>query len=130
VDPRLSVSEGHHIAERARKRVLEHHEVVDVLVHIDPEDDLKAKPSVHLPSRPELIGQLQAALQETLPLPERIVLHYLDGRVEAELYLPEDFWNQAERVTQLRDQLNFFLQNNDIFSVVRLHQAMHYVGAP
>lgn len=129
VDPRLSVSEGHHIAERARKRVLEHHEVVDVLVHIDPEDDLKAKPSVHLPSRPELIGQLQASLQETLPLPERIVLHYLDGHVEAELYLPEDFWNQAERVAQLRDQLNLLLQNNDIFSVVRLHQAMHCIGA-
>ena len=41
VDARISVSEGHRIAEHARARVLrEHPEVLDVLVHIDPEDDL------------------------------------------------------------------------------------------
>ena len=40
VDARISVSEGHCIAETARARVLrEHPEVLDVLVHIDPEDD-------------------------------------------------------------------------------------------
>ncbi|HEX6734217.1 MAG TPA: cation diffusion facilitator family transporter, partial [Azonexus sp.] len=40
VDARISVSEGHRIAESARARVLrEHPEVLDVLVHIDPEND-------------------------------------------------------------------------------------------
>ncbi len=129
VDPRLSVSEGHHIAERARKRVLEQHEVVDVLVHIDPEDDLKAKPSIHLPSRPELIVQLQSALQDALPPPERIVLHYLNGRIEAELYLSDDFWNQAQQVAHLQNRLKLFLQSDSLFSEIRLHQVTHHTGA-
>ena len=129
VDPRLSVSEGHHIAERARKRVLEQHEVVDVLVHIDPEDDLKAKPSIHLPSRAELIVQLQSALQDALPPPERIVLHYLNGRIEAELYLSDDFWNQAQQVAHLQNRLKLFLQSDSLFSEIRLHQVTHHTGA-
>ena len=129
VDPRISVSEGHHIAERARKRVLEQHEVVDVLVHIDPEDDDMAKPSVHLPSRGELIAQLQDALQDALPPPDRIVLHYLNGRVEAEIFLPHSFWSQTERVAELQNQLNRFLQNDTIFGAVRLHNSSHHNGA-
>ena len=129
VDPRLSVSEGHHIAERARNRVLDQHEIVDVLVHIDPEDDLKAKPSAHLPSRAELIAHLKAALQASLPQPERIVLHYLDGQVEAELFLPDSFWRQAEQVAQLQNCLDQFLQSDALFSVVRLHQITHHNGA-
>ena len=41
VDPRISVSKGHRIAESAGSRVLKAHAaVLDVLVHIDPEDDL------------------------------------------------------------------------------------------
>ena len=129
VDPRLSVSEGHHIAERARKRVLDQHDILDVLVHIDPEDDLKAKPSVHLPSRAELIAHLKDALQDALPTPERIVLHYLDGQVEAELFLPDSFWSQAEQVSQLQNRLDQFLQNDTIFGVVRLHKLSHHIGA-
>ena len=48
VDPRISVSEGHYIAETARARVLKQHHVLDVMVHIDPEDDSSAKPNAAL----------------------------------------------------------------------------------
>ncbi len=129
VDPRISVSEGHHIAERARKSVLDQHEVLDVMVHIDPEDDANAKPSAHLPSRDALIQRLQSALRGALPAPERIVLHYLNGRVEAELFLPDDFWRQPESVLRLRDELGVFLQADTIFAAVRLHRAVHHIGA-
>ncbi len=129
VDPRLSVSEGHHIAERARKRVLDQHEILDVLVHIDPEDDLTAKPSAHLPSRTELISRLQGALLEALPTPERIVLHYLDGQVEAELFLSDNFWSQTDQVVELHKRLAQFLLEDEIFSVVRLHKVTHHNGA-
>jgi len=129
VDPRISVSEGHHIAERARQRVLEQHAVADVLVHIDPEDDDQAIPSAHLPNRTELIARLEHALQEALPTPERIVLHYLEGRVEAELYLPDSFWNQAEQVARLQQALQQFLSGDKIFSAIRLHKVTHYLGA-
>lgn len=129
VDPRISVSEGHHIAERARQRVLEQHAVADVLVHIDPEDDDQAIPSAHLPNRTELIARLEHALQDALPTPERIVLHYLEGRVEAELYLPDSFWNQAEQVARLQQALQQFLSGDKIFSAIRLHKVTHYLGA-
>src|ERR1019366_1066135 len=62
VDPKISVSEGHYIAESARHAVLKNHHVMDVMVHIDPEDDLKAKPNAHLPSRPGLLAYLAERL--------------------------------------------------------------------
>ena len=48
----------------ARQAVLKKHHVMDVMVHIDPEDDLKAKPNVHLPSRPGLMEHLAERLGE------------------------------------------------------------------
>jgi cation diffusion facilitator family transporter len=52
VDPCISVSEGHLIAELARARVLrEHPEVLDVLVHVDPEDDGDGPPASPPPLR-------------------------------------------------------------------------------
>ena len=91
VDARISVSEGHRIAESARARVLrEHPDVLDVLVHVDPENDLAgAGPSIRLPSRDVLQEELRALLID-LPAPDRVVLHYLGGRVEIELFLGHD----------------------------------------
>lgn len=87
VDPRISVSEGHRIAESARARVLRQHpEVLDVLVHIDPEDDLEPdSAAVHLPGRRAVLASL-APLLSGLPVPDRIVLHYLGGQIEVELF--------------------------------------------
>ncbi len=91
VDARISVSEGHRIAESARARVLrEHPEVLDVLVHIDPEDDLSPDfAAARLPSREVLLAEL-GTLLAGLPVAERIVLHYLGGRVEVEVFLNHD----------------------------------------
>ncbi|GAB4126226.1 MAG: cation diffusion facilitator family transporter [Sideroxydans sp.] len=87
VDPRVSVSEGHYIAESARSAVLKHHHVMDVMVHIDPEDDTQGRPNAHLPQRHLLLAHLQKRLNMALPGDARIVLHYLGGKVEAELLL-------------------------------------------
>ena len=125
VDPRISVSEGHHIAERARKRVLDTHEVLDVMVHIDPEDDDLATPSAHLPGRDELIAHLHAALPDGLPTPERIVLHYLDGKVEAELFMPEVVCQQALLMDQLRQALDQLVSDDPLFRSVRLEKVAH-----
>ena len=90
VDPRISVSEGHRIAETTRTRVLDSHSTVsDVLVHVDVEDDLDHdSASQTMPERSELIKQLTPLLAG-LPGPERVVLHYLSGGVEAEVFLPQ-----------------------------------------
>ncbi len=62
VDPRISVSEGHYIAEAARSAVLRNHHVMDVMVHIDSEDDAQAKPNAHLPQRHLLLAHLTSRL--------------------------------------------------------------------
>lgn len=91
VDPKLSVSEGHYIGERVRKRLIDEvEEVTDVMVHVDPEDDEKMKPSLGLPSRSWTRTRLEERW-EAFPLAqkiERIVLHYLDGKLEVEVCFP------------------------------------------
>lgn len=86
VDPRISVSEGHRTAELARAAVLKAcPEVLDVLVHIDPEEDLQPVDTARQPSRRELEAMLAPCL-DGLPPPDRLVFHYLEGRVEAEVH--------------------------------------------
>ena len=91
VDPWLSVSEGHMIAiavEEAAKSSLD--EVTDVTVHIDPEDDEEAPPCEGLPLRGQALGMLERAWKEAgcNGRWERVQLHYIQGRVHVDLYLP------------------------------------------
>ncbi len=96
VSPRISVSEGHRIAEMVRRRVREScPQVLDMLVHIDPEDDLVADESVYQTAldRAALAQWLEQAAERiwgahTAWSPERVQLHYLNGRVEVEIMLP------------------------------------------
>lgn len=89
VDGHISVSEGHRIGDEVRRRVLAAHEdVVDMLVHIDPEDDMRGTGSNKLPDRQVLLAHLGALLRDTQRLEVRKVqLHYLGGRVEAEVFI-------------------------------------------
>ncbi|WP_307838431.1 MULTISPECIES: cation diffusion facilitator family transporter [sulfur-oxidizing symbionts] len=91
VDPFLSVSEGHIISvsvERVAKECLK--DLSDVTVHIDPEDDEAAAPCEHLPERAEALGILNKALfnNECDGEIERIQLHYLDGKIHVDFFLP------------------------------------------
>ncbi|MBU0592895.1 MAG: cation diffusion facilitator family transporter [Gammaproteobacteria bacterium] len=87
VEPKISVSEGHYIAETARARVVKTHDALDVMIHIDPEDDSAVKRSLHLPPRETLLAHLEQQLGTPLPLSSRIALHYLEGRIEADIFL-------------------------------------------
>lgn len=91
VDSKLSVSEGHYIGEKVRKRLIEEvEEVSDVMVHVDPEDDEQMKPSLSLPTRSWVRTQLEQCWQD-IPLAqkiERITLHYLDGKLDVEVSFP------------------------------------------
>lgn len=90
-NPRLSVSEGHHVSEAARARLMsKFHDIDDVTIHIDPEDDEKASVGTYLGLRTEIETRLWAAWAD---VPEagsirRITLHYLDGHIEVEVELP------------------------------------------
>lgn len=105
VDPRISVSEGHRIAEAARSSVLlAHAEVLDVLVHIDPEDDVDPDPvALCLPDRNAVLAEL-APLIADLPPPLKVQLHYLDGRVEVEVFFSQaDLADQASLLLRARE---------------------------
>jgi cation diffusion facilitator family transporter len=121
VDPKISVSEGHYIAESARHAVLEHHRVMDVMVHIDPEDDLMAKPNTDLPSRPDLLKYLAEHLMMSTLRENRIVFHYLDGKVEAEIYLPAEQATPAEAAA-LQQRCDQLARDNNLFRDIRIHR--------
>lgn len=125
VDPRISVSEGHFIAESARQSVLARNDVLEVMVHIDPEDDALMRPSAHLPGRDELMAHLAARLQGALPPAQRTVLHYLDGKIEAEIFLSGAEAGEEE-LARLRTRIAAALRDDPYFRAVHLHRS----GAP
>ena len=126
VDPRISVSEGHFIAESARVAVLKNHHVLDVMVHIDPEDDVLAKPNAHLPSRSLLLSHLSLKLGNGLLPISRSVLHYLDGKVEAELFLDAMHCQDQGKIIALAKRCAEITVDDEYFRDIKLH----FISAP
>ncbi len=93
VDPFISVSEGHHIGEEVHLKLLKTiKQVKDVIVHIDPEDDETGRPSIYLPNR-EAVKKIVEARWAALPgysAIKRMTLHYLEGHLYIEIYIPID----------------------------------------
>ncbi len=87
VDPRISVSEGHFIAESARVRVLNDPRVLDALIHVDPENDAARRPALALPPRAQVTAQLEAALAEAGLRARTVNLHYLSSGLEIDVAL-------------------------------------------
>lgn len=122
VDPRISVSEGHWIAETARNRVLDSHpEVLDVLVHVDAENDISGNASLQLPARATLLAHLRDILGCELPEFKHTLLHYLGSRVEADVFLPVNF-DDATRLKEMQRRVAEILPADPWFSVVRINQ--------
>ncbi|MCC8393477.1 cation diffusion facilitator family transporter [Paraburkholderia sp. MMS20-SJTR3] len=88
VDPLISVSEGHYIAESARLRVLGDHRVLDALIHVDPENDALAHPPVDLPPREKVLAEVNAALAGSGLQAAAVNLHYLSTGLDVEVILP------------------------------------------
>ena len=122
VNPRISVSEGHSIAEHARKRVLKSHLTVsDVLVHVDPEDDIEHDQNAQrMLGRESLLMHL-APLLDGLPEPQRVVFHYIGGKVEAEVYLSHDFFENGAALVNAEAKVAERLIDNQYFSSVSLN---------
>lgn len=93
VDSIISVSEGHHIAEEVHARLLKAiKNLYDVIVHIDPENDEIARPSLYLPNRKKLSMLLE---KQWSSLPhytqiQKINIHYLSGHLHIEIIMPLD----------------------------------------
>jgi cation diffusion facilitator family transporter len=122
VNPRISVSEGHRVAESARQRVLESHpEVLDVLVHIDAENDLLGNAAIQLPERAVLLAHLRELLGANPPELDQTTLHYLGNRVEAEVFLPPGYADEAG-IAAIRQRVEAALPDDSWFVAIRLNQ--------
>ncbi len=123
VDPRISVSEGHRLGERARQRVLDAHpEVADVLVHIDAEEDQALMSSgAALPDRDTLMAHLRNLLGEEASGIEKTVLHYLGNRVEAEVFLPAEVCLDLARMARLERQIEGQRDDDPFFRTISLN---------
>lgn len=123
VDPRISVSEGHRLGERARQRVLDAHpEVADVLVHIDAEEDQTLMSnSADLPDRDALMAHLHGLLGEEAVGIEKTVLHYLGNRVEAEVFLPLETCRDTVRMARLEQRIAGRLEGDPVIRAISLN---------
>jgi cation diffusion facilitator family transporter len=89
VDSHISVSEGHQVALQAQTRLKTLHQVADATIHIDADGDDEAA-NLALPSRQQLLRNLNQLLgAECLQL-QQLHAHYLDGQVELDILLPAD----------------------------------------
>lgn len=123
VDPRISVSEGHRLGERARQRVLEAFpEVADLLVHIDAEEDqVLMNSGPDLPDRDVLLRHLQELLGEDAAGVEKTVLHYLGNRVEAEVFLPQEACRDGARMARLEERIAGCLAGDAYFRAISIN---------
>ncbi|WP_373331672.1 cation diffusion facilitator family transporter [Thiopseudomonas alkaliphila] len=107
VDSHLSVSEGHHIGDYVRMRLMEEHESIgDVMIHIDPEDDALSDLCADLPLRHHVLEQLAISWQGVIApaVLGRATLHYLSGQIEVDLLLPLPEVIEPQLAEQLRQK--------------------------
>ena len=125
VDPFVSVSEGHLISvmvEQKLKREID--EVIDVTVHVDPEDDAAAPPTMNLPTRKGVLERLDRLWSD---IPEvasrkRVLLHYLNGRIEVDIFLPlAAGCAEHSRPQRLRELLRDRVSSDPVFSGVNVY---------
>lgn len=122
VDGHVSVSEGHRTGEEVRSRVLRGYpDVLDMLVHVDPEDDMVAVRSAEFPPREALQAHLRQLLGVELPPFERVQLHYLGQRVEADVFLPEELVRDPDALARINQRLAERLPADPYFRTISIN---------
>lgn len=96
VDPLISVSEGHRIGDEVMDTLKTRFpEVGDVIIHIDPEDDIANDVFSKLPMRSVIEAEINTSLQSLgnkfdtrfALQPKNIVVHYLDEGCQVEIWM-------------------------------------------
>lgn len=104
----LSVSEGHIISQTVMDLLMEQvDDIGDVTVHVDPEDDESGSPTKGLPLRKDAMAKLDHSWQ-TIPRAadiKRTILHYLDGKIDIDLYFPLSCYHGEEDLDNLHTLL-------------------------
>ena len=115
----ISVSEGHHIAQKVHKKLLDDFsEIRDVTIHVDPEDDEVASPSLGLPSRQELDESLLNAWREQFPQIQQLTIHYIDGKIIFDILVEAGF----EQLANLREVVKKDVSSVQNISIINIYQ--------
>ncbi|MDX1837753.1 cation transporter [Legionella taurinensis] len=129
VDPFISVSEGHYIAQHVHHALMKQlTRVKDVTVHIDPEDDEISCPSLHLRNRRQLEKEILKPWQQAHPGIKDWTLHYLDGRLIIDLMVDETNHDQSALADTLRAALASHPEIKEI-RVLLYHEVIAYESA-
>ena len=105
VDPRITVSEGHMISDIVRDDLIRRFDdVMDVLVHVDPEDDEALLDHSKPLSRGDVQRLLHFYLVEFHSAIEDFRIHYLDGQIEVEVILPFAISEQSDQLESIKKQ--------------------------
>ncbi|MCP4283147.1 MAG: cation transporter [Gammaproteobacteria bacterium] len=124
VNPKLSVSEGHMISQMVMDTLTDNiEEMSDVTVHIDPEDDEIAAPSKGLPLRDAAESILLESWREVtgIELRERMLLHYLNGKIDIEVYFPLQAYRERDDAEKLTRLLQNSLSGKECFRRVKVY---------
>jgi cation diffusion facilitator family transporter len=115
VENNISVSEGHKIADAVRiKLTTKMPEIMDVLVHIDIENDNVSILSTDLPLRTEVVNNLFKCWQSHQIAQQiksqNIVLHYINGKVNIDINLSLNNLQNTKLITV--ELINLIKQKN------------------
>jgi len=124
IDADISISEGHHISEVVRNRLLDEFEgVTDVTVHIDPEDDEYEAKTLGLPMRNEMLDRIQRQLDgiDGLDRIEHFTLHYLAGKIRVEALMAFDQNSEPEICRQVEKRFQGALKDDTLIDSFDLH---------
>jgi hypothetical protein len=105
VDPRITVSEGHSIGDTVRDELISRFDdVMDVLVHVDPEDDEGRFEHSKPLTRADVQVLLDKYLVDIKTSIEDFRIHYLNGQIEVEIILPFALSEQPPLLAALKKQ--------------------------
>ncbi|HIG65064.1 MAG TPA: cation transporter [Methyloprofundus sp.] len=105
VSSRITVSEGHMIADVVRDVLIDKFdEVRDVLVHVDPENDEYVIEQNKVLLRQDIDAYLQQYLAENHPLIDSFRVHYIKGKVELEVVLPHTMFSLSQQVNTIKNR--------------------------
>jgi cation diffusion facilitator family transporter len=124
VNPRLTVSEAHHIAFSLEQKIkTECPQIIDVGIHVDPLTEFGHHWLADLPSRQEILDRLtnQWSSIDCNDKIQDIRLHYLNSQVEIDLVLPLElaashFQLQVDELVEQASKVDFVGQVNIYFS--------------
>ena len=124
VNPRLSVSEAHHIAFSLEQAIKSNFpKIIDISIHVDPLTESGHDSVTDLPPRAQVLELLNSAWRDSpcSDAIEQIHLHYLKSQIEIDVVLPGslatiEYREQIDRMIEQTSELQHIGKVNIYFS--------------